>query len=87
LHANSGELAVGADGRLRGDLSLALARVPASLGALGRAGVLDPALAGSGSEIAGSRAATDPSAKLDLTFQAGVATLGPLAIGPSPRVF
>ena len=87
LQANSGELAVGADGRLRGNLSLALARVPASLSAFGHAGALDPTLAASSAQIAGSRAATDPAAKLDLTFQAGVAALGPLQIGPSPRVF
>jgi hypothetical protein len=87
LDVSGGHLGVGPDGRLQGTVSLGLAHAPASLAAFGRAGALDPALASAAGEIAAARAALSPTAKADLTFQAGVATFGPIAIGPAPRVY
>jgi hypothetical protein len=87
LDVSGGRLSVGPDGRLTGVLSFGLARTAQSLAAFGQAGALDPALARGAGEIAQARAAVSPTAKADLTFQAGVTTFGPLAIGPSPRVY
>lgn len=87
LNVGGGTLAVGADGRLNGALQLGLAHTAQSLAAFGAAGGLDPALARGAGEIAQARAVVSPTAKADLTFQAGVTTFGPLAIGPAPRVY
>jgi hypothetical protein len=87
LDISGGTLAVGPDGRLNGALQLGLARTAQSLAAFGQAGALDPALARGAGEIAQARATVSPTAKADLTFQAGVTTFGPLAIGPAPRIF
>jgi hypothetical protein len=87
LQASGGLLTIGPDGRLRGGLTFALPHVAESLSALGAAGALSPALAHSAADIAAARAAANPTGKVDLAFEAGTATLGPLAIGPSPRVY
>jgi hypothetical protein len=87
LNASGGELSVGTDGRLRGGLTLNLSRLPDTLSALGRAGLIEPATAQGAAGIARTRAAAEPTASAPLGFQAGAATLGPLRIGPAPRVF
>ena len=87
LHAGGGQLSIGPDGRLRGKLTLGLARAPASLAARARAGALPPDLASASGQIAEARRAASPAASADLTFQAGVATFGPIAIGPAPRIY
>jgi hypothetical protein len=87
LEASGGHLGVAPDGRLSGMINLGLARLPASLAAFAQAGALDPGLVRGAGEIVQARAASAPTAKVDLTFQAGAATLGPLAIGPAPRVY
>jgi hypothetical protein len=87
LQATGGQLAIGPDGRLSGGLSLGLARMPQSLAAFAQAGALDPGLARGAGEIAQARAVASPASRADLSFQAGVATFGPLAIGPSPRIY
>jgi hypothetical protein len=87
LTASGGQLSVGLDGRLRGGLNLSLARLPETLAALGKAGLIDPAMAQGAGEIAKARAAANPTAQADLAFQAGATTLGPLRIGPAPRLF
>lgn len=87
LNLSGGQLDIGPDGRLRGRLNLGLAQAPGDLAALARVGALSPALAGASGQIAQARRAASPSASGDLTFQAGVATFGPIAIGPAPRVY
>lgn len=87
LNLKGGELGVGVDGRLRGRLAVNLAQAPAGLAALARAGAISPEAAGAGGEIVAARRAADPQASADLTFQAGVATFGPIAIGPAPRIY
>ncbi|MDR3513267.1 MAG: DUF2125 domain-containing protein [Caulobacteraceae bacterium] len=87
LDTTGGRLAIGADGRLRGEVSLGLPRASEGLAAFARAGGLDPTLARAGGQIAQARAATSPAAKADLTFEAGVATFGPIALGSAPRIY
>jgi hypothetical protein len=87
LDVSGGDLGIGLDGRLRGTVSLGLTHVPAALAALSQTGALSPPLAQAAGGIAAARAATSPSAKADLTFQAGVTTFGPIAIGPAPRIY
>jgi hypothetical protein len=87
LDVSGGALSVGPDGKLNGRLTFGLARAPQNLAAFGQAGALDPMIARGAGEIAQARATVSPTAKADLTFQAGVTTFGPLAIGPAPRVF
>ncbi len=87
LRASGGQLAIGPDGRLSGGLSLGLARLAPSLTAFSQAGALDPAFTRAAGEIAQARSLASPAGKADLTFQAGVTTFGPLAIGPAPRIY
>jgi hypothetical protein len=82
LEADGGRLTVGPDGRLRGDVGLALTGAPAALTALGQAGALP---AGLGQQLA--KSLQPQKAKLGLSFQGGAATFGPIAIGPAPRIY
>jgi len=83
--AKSGQLSAGRDGRLVGAVPLELRQAPKSIGALSGQ-PLDPMAAKTAAEIATARTQGD-SASLNLVFQAGVATLGPVPIGPAPKVF
>jgi len=85
LSAHGGPLTVGADGRLRGSLDMALRQGAAALAALGAAQALDPNIAQSAAAVAGVR--TDGGPELQLTFEAGMTTLGPVRIGPAPRIY
>ena len=84
--AGSGTLAVGADGRLNGVLDLRLkqgARLLKTWG--GRAG-LTPEAATSAEGVIAAHAQGDVSI-VTAHFQAGQTTIGPVAIGPSPRIY
>jgi len=83
--AAAGVLGVGAEGRLVGALPLNLKSAPQALGVLGEAKAVDPDAAGVAAAVAAARA-QGQSANLNLVFQAGVVTLGPVKIGPSPKV-
>lgn len=83
--AHEGELTVGADGRLAGVVPLQLTRADKAFSSLAGAGKLDPAAAGSAAAVAAARAQGQTTA-LNLVFQAGAATVGPVRIGPSPKV-
>jgi len=79
-----GALGVGPDGRLVGALPMQLKQpAPAITAFAGRA--LDEAAANSAAAVAAARAQGETS-RINLVFQAGVTTLGPVRIGPSPKI-
>ncbi|MDB5493614.1 MAG: hypothetical protein JWP86_951 [Phenylobacterium sp.] len=87
IGVNSGTLAVGQDGRLRGVLDVTLRQAPRALGAMGDQGVLPRDTAQAAAEVAQARQGGDQTAHATLDFQAGRTTLGPVAIGPAPKVY
>ncbi len=86
LSAKGGPLTVGPDGRLRGALDMSLRQGAAAIAALGAAQALDPSAAQSAAAVAQTRA-REGGADLQLTFEAGATTLGPVRLGPAPRVY
>ena len=86
VDSTGGTLGVGADGRLRGRLDLTLRQAPMTLGAMGAEGALSPETARAAAALAGA-IQSGPLLSLPLSFQAGRTTLGPIAIGPSPRIY
>lgn len=86
LGANGGTLGVGYDGRLRGTLDVSLRQAPRALGEMGQVGVIPPETAEAAAAVATARQQGD-QARATLTFQAGRTTLGPVAIGPSPKIY
>lgn len=87
IGANAGTLTVGADGRLRGTLPVTLKEAPRALAAMGETGVLPSETASAAASIAQARGADGPTARAALEFQAGRMTLGPVAIGPAPKIY
>ncbi|MCC7266933.1 MAG: DUF2125 domain-containing protein [Caulobacteraceae bacterium] len=86
LGVQSGRLSVDPDGRLRGDLRANLKRAPQALAAMGAEGVIAPETAAIAGVVAAARQDGE-IAGAAITFQAGRTTLGPVAIGPAPRVY
>ena len=80
-----GTLGAGADGRLVGALPLELHQAGPALAALADANALEPGAAGSAAAVAAARA-QGQAANINLVFQAGATTLGPVRIGPAPKV-
>lgn len=87
IGAQSGTLGVGYDGRLNGSLDVTLREAPKALGAMAETGVIRPEAALAASAVAAARQGAGDVARANVTFQAGQTTLGPVAIGPSPRVY
>jgi hypothetical protein len=87
VNLRPGRLDVGWDGRLRGTLGLDLHQAPALIHALAQAKAIDPGAADQALSVAQAGAAGGPITQADLTFLAGVTAFGPVAIGPSPRVY
>jgi hypothetical protein len=85
VESGGGALAVGRDGRLEGAMPLKLKEPGKALGVLGDQPQLEPTAPSAAAAVAAARA-QGSSADLNLVFQAGVVTLGPVKIGPSPRV-
>ena len=85
--ANQGTLNVSDDGRLSGTLPSTLNGAAPLLRNLGAARVIDANAADLAASVVEARTAGAPTAKVDIGFQAGVTTLGPVAIAPAPRVF
>jgi hypothetical protein len=85
VEARPGRLGVGEDGRLLGELTLSVRQAGRVIADIGSEGKLAPETARSALAVAAVRGA--PLATLNLDFQAGRTTLGPVAIGPAPRVF
>jgi len=80
----AGQLGIGPDGRLTGDLTVGAAQAPRILGVMAARGALSPDIARAGAAVALARAG---SPRLPLGFEAGRVTLGPVALGSSPRLF
>jgi len=80
-----GVLSAGPDGRLRGRVVVRLNRPLQALSALTRIEQTDPTALGAASAITD----TEGQAEVELAFgfEAGVTTIGPVAIGPAPKVF
>lgn len=82
-----GQLTVGNDGRLRGSLAVNLRQAPEALSAMGQSGVIAPERAVAAAAVAQAREEAGELAKATITFEAGQTTLGPVAIGPAPKVY
>ncbi|MFI4965063.1 MAG: DUF2125 domain-containing protein [Caulobacterales bacterium] len=87
LGVNSGTLGADPDGRLSGALEVTLRQAPRALGVMGAAGVIDPAAAQTATIVAQARQGGGEAAQATITFQAGRTTLGPVALGPAPKVY
>jgi len=87
LGANSGTLTVGTDGRLSGALEVTLRQAPRALGAFSAEGIIEPQAAQSATVVAQARQGAGETAQATIDFQAGRTTLGPVAIGPAPKVY
>lgn len=86
LDSRSGTLGIGPDGRLAGATVVKLTKIPRLLGALAADAPLAPEVAKAARAVLAARALRD-TATVTLYFQAGQTTLGPVAIGPSPRIY
>jgi hypothetical protein len=87
LGTNSGALNVGMDGRLRGMLDVTLKQAPMALGAMRQTGVIQPEAADAAAAVAEARQGQGEVARATINFQAGQTTLGPVAVGPAPKVY
>lgn len=83
----NGMLTVARDGRLSGSMSVNLREAPRALGAMAETGAIRPEAAMAASAVAAARQGSGDIAQADITFQAGQTTLGPVAIGPAPKVY
>jgi hypothetical protein len=82
----AGTLGAGRDGRLRGSLPVTLRQAPKALGAMAATGDLPYNTADAASAVAQARQDGD-LARATIFFEAGQTTLGPVALGPAPRVY
>jgi hypothetical protein len=87
IGSNSGTLTVGSDGRLRGVLQVTLRQAPRALEVMGQTGAISQEAAGAASAVAQAREGQDEQAHATLDFQAGRTTLGPVSLGPAPKVY
>ncbi len=87
IGSQSGSLGVGYDGRLSGSLQVNLREAPQALSAMAQTGVIRPEAALAAAAVAAARQGSGDVAQATITFQAGQTTLGPVAIGPAPRVY
>jgi hypothetical protein len=87
IGAQSGTLGVGYDGRLTGSMDVSLKEGPRALSAMAETGVIPPEAALAASAVTMARQGSADVARANVTFQAGQTTLGPVAVGPAPRVY
>jgi hypothetical protein len=80
-----GVLSVSSDGRLRGQMNVMLNRPLQALSALSRIEQTDPNALGAATAVARTRG--EANVELSLGFEAGQFTVGPVAVGPAPKVF
>lgn len=85
--AQAGTLGVGYDGRLSGSLDVTLREAPQALTAMAQTGMIRPEAALAAAAVTAARQGAGDVAQATITFQAGQTTLGPVAIGPAPRVY
>ena len=72
---------------VRGELDLTLRQAPKALGALGDIAALPKETARQAAAVAQARQGLDQQSHAALVFQAGRTTLGPVALGPSIKVY
>lgn len=87
IGAQGGKLTIDSDGRLSGALDVTLREAPKALNAMAEQGTIAPETAMAASAVAMARQGQDDAARATLTFQAGRATLGPVAIAPAPKIY
>jgi hypothetical protein len=87
VKSRSGTLAVARDGRLEGVLDLSVRQAPRGLSALAGSGLVPPQAADQASLVARARQGSGDLADIDLNFEAGRTTLGPVSLGPAPKVY
>jgi hypothetical protein len=87
LGVDSGSLGVGSDGRLSGALQVTLRQAPRGLAAMGDTGLIAPDAAQRATVVAQARQGGGEAAQGSIDFQAGRTTLGPVALGPAPKVY
>ena len=87
LGAQSGTLGADTEGLLTGSLKMTARGAPEVLNALAEEGLISPLAAMSANAVAIANLAPGHTANLTVTFQAGRITLGPVALGPAPRVY
>ncbi len=87
LNATAGQLSVGFDGRLRGDLQAELRQAPRALAVLGESSGVPAEAAAAAAAVTAARQGSASLARAAINFEAGQTTLGPVALGPAPRVF
>lgn len=80
-----GVLSVGRDGRLRGRLNVMMNRPLQALAAFGLIEQTDPNALGAATAVA--RAGGEANVEMALGFEAGQFTVGPVAVGPAPKLF
>lgn len=85
--ANSGQLTVGSDGRLRGAVELSLRQAPKAIDAMRDTGVVDPGAAEVAGAVIAARQGQADLARATLNFEAGRTTLGPVALWSAPKVY
>ena len=83
--SQGGTLSAGSDGRLRGRLAVNLNRPLQALSAMTRIEQADPNAVGAATAV--TRAQGEADVTLDLGFEAGQFTVGPVAVAPAPKVF
>ena len=87
LGVDSGSLGVGADGRLSGALQVTLRQASRGLAAMGDTGLIAPDAARQATVVTEARRGAGEVAQGSINFQAGRTTLGPVALGPAPKVY
>jgi hypothetical protein len=85
LGVGRGQLGLDADGALNGALTLDLDRDPFLIDNLSAA--IDPLAAQAARAVIDARAQPGRPVLVDLGFQGGETTLGPVAVGPAPRLY
>jgi Uncharacterized protein conserved in bacteria len=86
LGSSTGSFGVSSDGRLSGSMEVTLRQAPRALLALAETGAIPKEQAEAAAAVVAARAGTGDQARASLYFQAGQTTLGPVALGPAPRV-
>jgi hypothetical protein len=84
LDARGEGLTVGDDGRLQGALSAKLVHASQALASLADEGTIPPDVVRTATVALGAQGTNGP---VDLNFQAGRMTLGPVALMPAPKVY
>ena len=79
-------LRVDSDGRLEGSLTTSLRQATRVVGALGSSHIIPEETVAVAQAVVAARQQGEES-RLTLDFQAGRTTLGPVAIGPAPKVY